>query len=69
MFEVEKNIPIPERVRMKYPWEQLGIGDSFLIPDAIVDSVRSGLYSCARNMKIKVTLKTVDGGMRVWRIK
>jgi hypothetical protein len=38
MFEVEKNIPVPaaktgtQRYRAKYPFADMGVGDSFFVP-------------------------------------
>tara|TARA_R100001480_G_scaffold9626_2_gene18007 strand:+ start:1099 stop:1320 length:222 start_codon:yes stop_codon:yes gene_type:complete len=71
MFEIEKNIPIPERGadkkgELRLTLEKMEIGDSFVIPD----SLRGNTYAAARAVKIKIAMKTIDlmtRDTRVWR--
>jgi len=74
MFEIEKNIPLVGRsASRKYPLAQLEIGDSFVIPCTTDKDLRSArqVASCAnqRYEDKKFASRTVDGGIRVWRIK
>ena len=69
-IKVEKGIPIPA------PGNNLGftqalrdlknVGDSILLPRSI--STASGLIA-QMGMQGKFTCRTVEGGVRVWRIK
>ena len=71
MFEIEKNVPIPERGadkkgELRLTLEKMEIGDSFVIPD----SLRGNTYAAARAVKIKIAMKTIDlmtRDTRVWR--
>lgn len=74
MIKVEKKKPIPERkagVPSKYPFKDLKIGDSFLIPDK---AKKNGIYSSlahfnkGRSNPIKITIRIEGVGLRVWRI-
>ena len=71
MFEIEKNVPIPERGadkkgELRLTLEKMEVGDSFVIPD----SLRGNTYAAARAVKIKIAMKTIDlmtRDTRVWR--
>lgn len=72
-YEVEKNVPIPERSGgriPKYPWNEMDIGDSFLVEDL---TAYNALMSGAGQRKIRngevYTIRKVPEGVRVWRIK
>lgn len=66
---IDRNIPIPKISRgsrpSKYPWAEMEIGDSFVMnrkrPNGTV-SAANKRYSC------KFIARTVEGGVRVWRI-
>lgn len=80
MFTIETNIPLPARTNptvgasAKYPLADMLVGDSFLYPCApatLADRRRlsSALASHARRYKgVKFSMRTVDGGLRVWRV-
>ncbi len=65
-IKIEKNIPIPA-YNNKYPWAGMEIGDSFFVSGATMKGVGGGLYSCGRRAGFKITVRSVDGGVRVWR--
>lgn len=69
-IKIEKKIPIPSGRGPygKYPWSQMEIGDSFLIPGKKVSLVSSTMASAGRRLNKKFTARTVEGGVRVWRI-
>ncbi len=71
-MEIEKNIPVPRAyaAREKYPFHQMEIGDSFVVPvdRGVAASVACSWYKKKHGMKF-VTRKTKDGKfVRVWRI-
>jgi hypothetical protein len=76
-IKIEKGIPVPERPSgsaAKYPWNQLEVGDSFVVPrmngepmqltreragKAIQFAKKRGWTFCTRQ---------VETGIRVWRL-
>jgi hypothetical protein len=72
-YKIEKDVPLPALVRRrsKYPFKDLEIGDSFVIPIKS-DKSPSGIYaaiSTARSRhNIGLTTARVEGGIRVWRV-
>jgi hypothetical protein len=74
MFEIEKDIPLVGRNKSrKFPLGQMEIGDSFVIPCEADEDIHRArqVASCAnqRYKDKKFASRTVDGGIRVWRIK
>lgn len=74
-IRVDKNIPIPMgKYHYKYPLSLMEVGDSFLIIQSDFPTTgRSGIFAyvsqfAKRNNK-KFTLRTVDGGVRCWRVE
>jgi hypothetical protein len=79
MFEIEKNVPIPEKVykggkgrKPKYPWFEMEVGDSFFVPNpprqknghiAPITSVPSKRYAPKR-----FVYRKEGEGVRVWRV-
>ena len=73
-FKIEKNVPIPPRRgrRSKYPVANLKPGESFLVPNGTfkkAQSVVSTLYAAAKRNGVKVSVRVMDEGVRVWRTK
>lgn len=77
-YEIETGIEIPEVKRLgrkaKYPWEILEIGESFFITDPPRNRfgvVCAGYASTASKKYApkKYTQRSVDGGLRIWRIE
>lgn len=80
MYALESNIPVapkkyaprPNRKCWRYPFHTMEIGDSFFIaPDRYGELPRvaqaAGAWGKPKGRKF--TTRTVDGGIRVWRIK
>jgi hypothetical protein len=75
---IEKDVAVPTNSEsglgrpLKYPWNRMKEGDSFLVSDedAIPASISSaGIRYFERNDKpLKVIYRTVDGGFRFWAI-
>lgn len=88
-FTIDKGIPIPERVRgafnpryweeFPYPFGEMEVGDSFLVPMAKKDEPKRFRATIGykwmtwkrhvENTDIKFRSHLVEGGLRVWRIK
>ena len=70
-FEIEHGVPMP-KLRNKYPFEHMAEGDSFLLPFSMSDEVAtisSAASYAGRRLKVKFVTKTVDEGVRVWRVE
>lgn len=77
MIEVEANIPIPvgdNRGIRKYPWRLMNIGDSFLVladegvsKTQLMNRLSSTKQSVCKKSTLKYVMRSVDGGVRVWR--
>ena len=64
-IKIESGSPIPPKpCRRKYHFEQMKVGDSFLHAGKI-----DHLYLSASRVKAQITVRKVDGGFRVWKIK
>lgn len=72
MINIDKNIPVPEGRkkgrRVAYPFEQMEVGDSFVIPDGEREKCRMAAYAWGkrRNLRFVVRLDD-DGDVRCWR--
>lgn len=70
MIKVESNVPFPEG-RMwssKYPWSSLEVNQSFFVPGAQFRSMQSGASTAGRKLGRTFRARTVEGGVRVWRL-
>lgn len=71
-FEVEKGIPLPQPRRKTGFVEalrQLQIGESILATRKSITAVSSAVRYATIGTTRKYTSRTVDGGVRVWRIE
>jgi hypothetical protein len=77
MIEIESGIPLPSEPRgrkIKYPIAALQVGQSFLVACAPEDSrkqIKSVGSLCGLHTKKtghRFTSRTVEGGIRVWRL-
>lgn len=72
MFNIEKNVPIPERkVRkgQKYPFADMQVGDSFTFTKDDYPRVSSAMRTYAwKSESRQFTIRRVDDGFRCWRL-
>ena len=74
MIEVEANISMPMdcgRGRGRpalYPWAEMKAGDSFFVPGKPIASVSPLASIRGRTHDEKYTCRSMDGGVRVWRV-
>lgn len=72
-FKIDKSVPIPakRKGRSKYPFATMEVGDSFLVDAASRIKTVSALavYKKKAHPKQKFTVRRVEDGVRVWRIK
>lgn len=71
-MNIDRNVPLPlAREKTKYPFNDLLIGDSFLVawPFAHPHNVRCAAQYHQRRTGKKFTTKSTDDGVRVWRVE
>ena len=70
MFDVQANVPLPKRTKSsKYPWAQMDVFDSFLVPDGNIKSLRTTAYAAGKRMGMKFTASRDGDGVRIWRVE
>lgn len=65
-MKIESNVPLPN----KFPFSQMKVGDSFLLPDHIkrtAASVSARRFGDKNQMKF--TIRKTEEGFRCWRIE
>jgi len=71
-FKIESNLSLPPRkgrmVSSQYPISKLKVGDAFLIPGKTSKEVNA-VYVEAAKHGVKVTLRTVEEGTYVFRVR
>ena len=70
-FKIEKGVPLPRKTgrdgQNLYPWPEMEIGDSIFLPGKTIKDSNAGLqYGRAHGKKF--TARSVEGGIRVWRV-
>lgn len=72
-YELEDDVPLPPKAAQeRYPWSQMEVGQSFMVesddPKKAMERVRGAASNRARKHGETFALRTVEGGVRVWRI-
>lgn len=71
-YKIESGIPMPNLTRKgrnaRYPMGDLNVGESFLVTDAPVKTVRGAVSARNKTKRGKFTAREVEGGVRVWRV-
>ena len=70
-MKIENNIPIPapHQQGVKYPFGELGVGDSFLAPPTKCQSLKAAASQYKRLHGVNFTTRIVEDGVRIWRIE
>jgi len=75
-YKIDKKLPMPTfrtRTASRYPFADMEVGDSFLVPAMDVassKSLRQTTYAANRKHKDKMfKMADADGGFRVFRVK
>ena len=72
MIKIDKGVPVPKRsdANIKLPWDQMKIGDSFLIPAGIQQPrIGSMISKASKRLGWKFIQRKTEEGIRVWRVK
>lgn len=69
-IEVESGIPAPTRHHLTiFPFGELEVGNSFFAAGAKIGQVTGCAYAYSKTHRgLKFTARSVDGGVRCWRI-
>lgn len=71
---IEKEIEMPATERKltprksKYPFAEMELNDSFFLPDRVAKSFTPTVYAAGKRLGRKFAVRSVDGGVRVWRV-
>lgn len=72
-MKVESGIPYFEGTNpgntKKYPWEKMLVGDSFFVPNGKVTTISPTASIRGQKDGKFFSCRTVEGGVRVWRLK
>lgn len=69
-IKIDKGVPVPNSYakKHKYPFPELEVGDSFFVATS-PGKLSSQAWAMGKRLKRKFTVRAVEGGVRVWRIK
>jgi hypothetical protein len=71
MFKVEKKrhpVPAPKH-GSKYPWADMKVGQSFLVPNGDYHKISvAAIVTSRRKAPMKWVARVVTNGVRVWRV-
>ncbi|MEE9532689.1 MAG: hypothetical protein V3W52_17055 [Syntrophobacteria bacterium] len=68
MYKIDKKIPAPGSSK-DYPFEKLEVGHSFLVPVEESQDARNAAHTFKKATGWNFKTKSVEGGVRVWRIE
>ncbi len=72
-IEIEKDIPLTTNPTQSptalYPWRQMEVGDSFFVAGKTQANFGSHVFQSGKRLGKKFAVRTVEGGVRVWRTK
>ena len=74
-YTIEKGVALPDRVvirnrESKYPFSVMEVGDSIFFKDVNYKAAQIAYVRMyAKKSGRKFTVRTVEGGVRVWRIE
>jgi hypothetical protein len=70
---IDKDISLPPigkaGSKSKYPWVTMAVGESFFVSGVTLARFSPQVVNSQKRFKTKYTCRSVDGGVRVWRLK
>ena len=68
-IKIDTGIPIPrKRSELKYPFGALRVGESLFVNNCTPGALSGSRQYAAQKYGFKFVMRTVEGGVRVWRI-
>lgn len=68
VIKIDRDVVLPTSRGRKYPYADLEVNDSFVIPNLSLQVVCNMNYRANLKFKRKFVARKCDGGVRVWRI-
>ena len=69
----DKDVPMPPNTRggwpKKYYFDLMQIGESQFLPDVTQDKINPVAQQIKRRLGYKFSIRSVEGGVRIWRIQ
>ncbi len=73
MFKIDRKVPMPEITGRgappKYPFREMQVNDSFFIPKGNNRSLATRASIAGKALGYRFTVRAVEGGVRIWRVK
>jgi len=70
MYEIQKDVPLPtKRVKHDYPYEQLEVGESFVVSGVGMNSLCNLNRVKGRKYGRKFVCRKDGEGIRIWRVE
>ena len=70
-WHIESNVPVPDTKNASYPFAEMKVGESVFFENMDGHQrhrVSSAAYAVGNRKKWKFSCRTVDGGLRIWRV-
>jgi hypothetical protein len=68
-LELTRNYPLPQmRVKNVYPYKEMVVGDSFLVPNAKLQIVCNNNWRVGKKLNMVFSARKEGEGVRVWRV-
>ena len=68
-YKIEKNIPMPERNKIRAVASKMDVGDSVFFEGQQGRSQGCNLLANLKKLGLQGICRKVEGGFRVWRVK
>jgi hypothetical protein len=70
-IDIDKGVPMPSdtRVRNRYPYKLLRVGESFFVKGIALQSMYNTNFRWGRKLSRRFIARSEDGGVRVWRVE
>ena len=72
-YVIEKNVPLVQKNgagrKPKYPFSQMEVGDSFMVPGGNLKTMQSTARIAGLRLGRKFKAQEQEGGVRVWRVE
>ena len=69
VITIAKDVEMPKvRVVYEYPYEEMDVGDSFVVPVEARQRVLNANYRASRRLGCRFSTRTEGESVRVWRV-
>jgi len=65
-IKIDKTVPLPPP-RWKWPFHEMEVGDSFLIPVGWEKTCRASAWAYGKKHGMRFAMRTEKKGTRIWR--